>query len=43
MKLNNCVSSKLSLPFKNEDFAIQEFDFTALADSGGTIGTFGVR
>lgn len=43
IKLNNCVSSKLTLPFKNEDFSIQEFDFTALADSGNNIGTIGLR
>jgi hypothetical protein len=33
IKMNNCVSSKFSLPFKNEDFSIQEFDFMALADA----------
>jgi hypothetical protein len=39
LKLNNCVASKLSLPFKNEDFSVQEFDFMALADASNNIGT----
>lgn len=41
--LNNCVSSKLSLPFKNEDFSVQEFDFMALADAGNNIGTLSIQ
>jgi hypothetical protein len=39
LKLNNCVGSKISLPFKNEDFSVQEFDFMALADASNNIGT----
>jgi hypothetical protein len=39
LKLNNCVASKFSLPFKNEDFSVQEFDFMALADASNNIGT----
>ena len=38
LKLNNCTSSKLSLPFKNEDFTVQDFDFEAMADNAGIIG-----
>ena len=30
--LYNCISSKLSMPFKNTDFAVPEFDFEAFAD-----------
>jgi len=36
--LNNCVSSKLDLPFKNDDFTIPEFDFSAFADATNSIG-----
>ncbi len=39
VKLNACVSSKLSLPFSNQKFAIAEFDFQAIADSSNNIGT----
>ena len=43
LKMNNCVSSKLTLPFKNEDFSVSEFDFMALADASGTIGTVSIK
>lgn len=43
IKLNKCVSSKLSLPFKNEDFAIPDFNWTALADSSNNVGTLSIR
>lgn len=36
--LNQCISSKFSLPFKNDDFAVPEFDFAAFADATGAIG-----
>jgi hypothetical protein len=36
--LNACVSSKLTLPFKNDDFSISEFDFSAFADASGNVG-----
>jgi hypothetical protein len=39
VKLNACVSSKLSLPFSNQKFTIAEFDFQAIADSSNNIGT----
>ncbi|MGE0105284.1 MAG: hypothetical protein AB7U64_23380 [Blastocatellales bacterium] len=42
LKLNRCVSSKLTFPFKNTDFSISDFDFSCFADSLGNIGTFGV-
>lgn len=38
LKLNQCTSSQLSLPFKNEDFAISDFSFEAMADSSGIVG-----
>lgn len=38
VKLNACRSSKLTLPFKNVDYTIEEFDFQAFADSSNTIG-----
>ena len=38
LKLNQCVSSKFSLPLKNDDFAVPEFDFSAFADGAGNIG-----
>lgn len=37
--LNSCVSSKLSLATKIEDFTIPSFDFEAKADAGNNIGT----
>ncbi|MFZ5544400.1 MAG: hypothetical protein ACOZJZ_12640 [Pseudomonadota bacterium] len=38
MKLNNCQSDKLSLPFKNEDFSIADFGFEAFDDGTGSLG-----
>lgn len=38
VKLNNCQSDKLSMPFKNEDFAIADFGFMALDDGTGSAG-----
>ena len=40
--LNACVSSKLSLATKLEDFTKPSFDFEAFADSNGTLGTISV-
>ena len=42
VKLNACRSSKLTFPFKNVDYTIQEFDFQAFADQSNTIGTITV-
>ncbi len=39
VKLNACVSPKLSLPFSNQKFAVAEFDFPAIADAANNIGT----
>lgn len=36
--LNCCTSSKLSAPFKNDDFSVKELDFSAFADASGNIG-----
>jgi hypothetical protein len=38
VRMNNCQSDKLSLPFKNEDFAIADFGWTALDDGTGSAG-----
>lgn len=38
VKLNACRSSKLTWPFKNADYTIQEFDFTAFADQSNNWG-----
>lgn len=38
LQLNRCMSSKLSLPFKLEDFTLQAFEFSAFADDSNTIG-----
>lgn len=35
---NNCVSSKLSMGSKLDDYMIPEFDFDAFADANGVIG-----
>jgi hypothetical protein len=38
--LNKCVSSKLTVGTKLEDYVIPELDFGAMADDGGVVGTF---
>lgn len=38
MKLTNCQSEKLALPFKNEDFVIADFSWEALDDGTGSAG-----
>ena len=38
LKLSNCQSDKLALPFKNEDFVIYDFGWEALDDGTGTAG-----
>lgn len=38
LKLNACRSSKLTFPFKNTDYTIQEFDFSAFADQANNWG-----
>lgn len=38
VKLNCCVSGKLALPLKNDDFAIYDFDAEAFADANGELG-----
>ena len=40
LTLNKCISNKLSFGTKLEDFVIPEFDFAAMADDGGVVGTF---
>lgn len=37
-KLNRCVSGKLSLPLKSDDFAIYDFEAEAFADTAGNLG-----
>ena len=36
--LNNCTSEKLSLNFKNEDFTIPDFSFSAFSDAADVVG-----
>ena len=38
VKLNRAVSGKLTLPLKNEDFTVSDFDAQAFADSADNIG-----
>lgn len=38
LKLNACRSSKMTFPFKNIDYTISEFDFTAFADQSNNWG-----
>jgi hypothetical protein len=33
----NCIAAKTTLPFKNEDFTIAEFDFSAFQDASGNL------
>lgn len=37
-KLNRCVSGKLSLPLKSDDFSIFDFNAEAFADAAGNLG-----
>jgi hypothetical protein len=39
--LNACKSTKLSMPFANTKFVIQEFDFQCMADASGNVFTLG--
>lgn len=38
MKLNRCVSGKLNLPFKSDDFTMSDFEAEAFADAAGSLG-----
>lgn len=38
MRLNRVVSSKLSLPFKNDDYSVYDLNAQAFADAAGEIG-----
>ena len=38
LKLTNCQSEKLALPFKNEDFTVADFGWMALDDGTGSAG-----
>lgn len=38
VKLNRCVSGKLNVPLKNDDFAISDFEAEAFADGAGSLG-----
>ena len=43
LTLNSCMSNKLTLATKLEDWQIPEFDADVFADSSGTIGTFSME
>jgi hypothetical protein len=36
--LNNCTSEKLTMNFKNEDFTIPDFSFSAFSDAADVVG-----
>lgn len=38
LQLNACISSKLSMPFKNEDWLISEMDVDAFTDASNNLG-----
>lgn len=38
MKLERCVSGKLNLPFKNDDFVMSDFEAEAFANAAGSLG-----
>lgn len=40
LQLNKCIASKLSLPFANTSFAVQDFEFQAFADASGVAGIY---
>jgi hypothetical protein len=39
VKLNRCVSNKLTFPFINQKYAVPEFEFEAISDDVNQIGT----
>ena len=39
LQLNANVASKLTFPFKNQDFVMNDFEWQSLADAAGNIGT----
>lgn len=39
LRLNECVSSHLTIPSKIDDYAIQDFDFQAFAGGNNVVGT----
>ena len=43
LTLNSCMSSKLALATKMEDFVTPNFDFMAFADAAGNIGTLSME
>lgn len=43
LKLLKCVSSKLTMATKLEDFTIPDFDFQAFANDAGVVGYFSAR
>ena len=43
LDLNACTASKLSLPTRQDDYQIQEFNFSAFADATGSIGALSVN
>lgn len=40
LKLNACMSSKLSMATKMDDFTLPQFDFEAFSDTSGNVGAF---
>ena len=39
LRLNECVSSHLTIPSRIDDYAMQDFDFQAFSSGNGNIGT----
>lgn len=39
LRLNQCVSSHFTIPTRIDDYAIQDFDFSAFSNAAGSIGT----
>lgn len=40
LTLNACMSTKLSMPFKNQDWMIEDLGFEAMADAAGNVFTY---
>ena len=38
LKFNRCVSGKLNIPLKNDDFGIYDFEAEAFANAAGSLG-----
>lgn len=43
VKFNRCISSKLTMPFKLEDFTLQDFEFSIMTDDSNNVGQISTK